>query len=324
MSFTHYHQLDQMDCGPTCLRMVAKHYGKHFTAQTLREKAQISRDGVSMLGIAEAAQAIGFHSIGVKVTLDKLVEEAPLPCVLHWGQNHFVVLHAIGSRPSAIGRQMLARIWGGRRPGGRKQQIDMDPYLDTELQPDNNSPKTKYQGASEREGSDDLRPRHRQDIFHIADPAKGLITYTADEFEKKWLAGNKGNRKQGLALLLEPTPRFYVEEGEKVNGLRFGQLMEYLWQYKKLVVQLGLGTLVGSALSLLMPFLTQSVVDVGIGTQDLSFIHLILIAQMMLLLSTAAIGFSAQLDITPHQYAAQSNDPIRVSFQTDAVAGFVF
>ena len=286
MAFPDYRQLDRMDCGPTCLRMVAKHYGRHYSAQTLREKSQISREGVSMLGIAEAAEAIGFQSIGVRVTLEKLLKEAPLPCVLHWEQNHFVVLYAVGRQPGAVGRQALDRIWGGRKP-----QVDLDPFLDTELRSDNNSPKKTSQGAFESLGRDDLPPQSRHVVFHIADPGKGLITYTADEFERKWLSGNKENRKEGLALLLEPTPRFYEEEGELVNGLRFGQLLGYLWQYKKLVVQLGLGTLVGSALSLLMPFLTQSVVDVGIGTQDLSFINLILIAQMMLLLSTAAIGF---------------------------------
>ncbi len=292
-----------MDCGPTCLRMVAKHYGRHYTAQTLREKAQISREGVSMLGIAEAAEVIGFRSIGVKVTLEKLLEEAPLPCVLHWGQNHFVVLVAVSGERSAgrrseVSRDFLAKIWGGRRPGGRRSSvkdsaIKLDPFVDREL---------SFEGAWSDDTNQhvfgktighgkEINSKSRSDVFHIADPAKGLITYTAEEFEKKWLAGNKDGKREGLALLLEPTSRFYEEEGEKVNGLRFSQLLGYLWRYKKLVVQLGLGTLVGSGLSLIFPFLTQSVVDVGIGTHNLSFINLILVAQMVLLLSTAAIGF---------------------------------
>lgn len=282
-SFPHYKQLDQMDCGPTCLRMVAKHYGKHYTAQTLREKAQISREGVSMLGIAEAAEMIGFRSIGVKVTLEKLLEEAPLPCVLHWGQNHFVVLVAVGHQRAALSRQLLGNIWGGRHSGGRKPQVDIESF------PENFSFPPKEENSEFQRQRDDVTTR--TEIFHIADPAKGLITYTAREFETYWLSGNADGKKEGLALLLEPTSRFYEEEGEKVNGLQFSQLLGYLWQYKKLVVQLGLGMLVGSGLSLLMPFLTQSVVDVGIGTQNLSFIYLILIAQMVLLLSTAAVDF---------------------------------
>ena len=94
-NFPHYQQLDQMDCGPTCLRMVAKHYGRHFTAQSLRERAQIGKSGVSLLGIAEAAEAIGFRTMGVKVGFEKLAGEVPLPCIVHWRQNHFVVVYSI-------------------------------------------------------------------------------------------------------------------------------------------------------------------------------------------------------------------------------------
>lgn len=276
MTFPHYRQLDQMDCGPTCLRMIAKHFGKHYTAQTLREKAQMSREGVSMLGLAEAAEAIGFKSVGLKITLAKLVEEAPLPCVLHWGQNHFVVLYAIGSRRTEVGSAFLAKIWGGR-----KSNIDYEVMSMSSL-----ANEKGYQQIT-------VKPSKSTTIFHIADPAKGLITFTAEEFQKLWLSGNTDGTKVGIALLLEPTSHFYEEEGEdgKANGLRLNQLIGYLWSYKKLVIQLGLGMLVGSGLSLLMPFLTQSVVDVGIGTQNLSFIYLVLIAQMVLLCSTAAVDF---------------------------------
>jgi len=94
-SFPHYTQLDAMDCGPTCLRMIAKHYKRSYTLQTLREKSFITREGVSMLGISDAAESIGFHTQGVKITLEQLMEDAPLPCILHWNQNHFVVLYKI-------------------------------------------------------------------------------------------------------------------------------------------------------------------------------------------------------------------------------------
>ncbi|MCF2491513.1 peptidase domain-containing ABC transporter [Dyadobacter sp. CY347] len=274
MNFPYYNQLDQMDCGPTCLRMIAKHYGKHYTAQTLREKANISREGVSMLGIAEAAEVIGFRSIGVKVTLEKLFVEAPLPCVLHWGQNHFVVLVAVSGQKSAVSRRFLSAIWGGRKPVADLESF----YLDS-VGHQKDAPTVENKSST------------KQFIFHIADPAMGLITYTAYEFEKHWLSGNIDGKKEGLALLLEPTARFYEEEGEKVNGLQLSQLLGYLWGYKKLVVQLALGMLVGSGLSLLMPFLTQSVVDVGISTQNIPFIYLILTAQMVLLCSTAAVDF---------------------------------
>ena len=91
-NFPHYRQLDAMDCGPTCLRMVAKHYGRNLSAQKLREAAEIGKDGVNLLGIAQAAEKLGFKTLAVKVTLTKLVKEASLPCIVHWGQNHFVEL----------------------------------------------------------------------------------------------------------------------------------------------------------------------------------------------------------------------------------------
>ena len=94
-SFPFYKQLDAMDCGPTCLRMVARHYGKHFTLQTLREKSHLTREGVSMLGIARAAEEIGMQTMGVSLTWERLKEEAPLPVIVHWQQKHFVVVYKI-------------------------------------------------------------------------------------------------------------------------------------------------------------------------------------------------------------------------------------
>ena len=94
-TFPFYQQLDAMDCGPTCLRMISKFYGKHFTLQTLREKSYLARDGVSMLGIADAAESIGLKSLGVALTWEKLSSEAPLPLIAHWKQNHFIVVYKI-------------------------------------------------------------------------------------------------------------------------------------------------------------------------------------------------------------------------------------
>ncbi|MDR1581952.1 MAG: peptidase domain-containing ABC transporter, partial [Prevotellaceae bacterium] len=94
-SFPHYTQFDAMDCGPTCLRMIAKYYGKSYTLQTLRQRSFITREGVSMLGISDAAETIGFHTNGVRITFKQLVEDVPLPCILHWNQNHFVVCYKI-------------------------------------------------------------------------------------------------------------------------------------------------------------------------------------------------------------------------------------
>ena len=103
-SFPLYTQLDSMDCGPTCLRMIAKYYGRSYTLQNLREKSFITRQGVSMLGISDAAESIGMHTQGVRITLTQLMEDVPLPCILHWNQNHFVVLYRLSPIPSPIWR----------------------------------------------------------------------------------------------------------------------------------------------------------------------------------------------------------------------------
>ncbi|MBR6805375.1 MAG: peptidase domain-containing ABC transporter, partial [Bacteroidaceae bacterium] len=96
--FQHYIQFDRKDCGPTCLQMIAKHYGKYYSLSTLRDKCFITREGVSMLGISDAAETIGLRSIGVKITLEQLIDDVPLPCILHWNQNHFVVCYKIKKR----------------------------------------------------------------------------------------------------------------------------------------------------------------------------------------------------------------------------------
>jgi len=100
--FPHYKQLDAMDCGPTCLRMVAKYYGKSYSLQYLRSQSYITREGVSMLGISEAAENIGFRTKGYRLTWEELRDEVPLPCIVHWKQRHFVVVYAIKKTKSSF------------------------------------------------------------------------------------------------------------------------------------------------------------------------------------------------------------------------------
>lgn len=231
-SFPHYLQLDAMDCGPTCLRMIAKFYGKAYSLQTLRAHSFITREGVSMLGISDAAESIGFRTMGVRITLEQLREEMPLPCILHWKQNHFVVCHAI---------------------------------------------KKKKDGYR----------------YHIADPASQLVTYGDEEMKKCWLATKVDGEEKGAALALEPSPDFYTredeQESERKNGLGF--FFRYLFPYKKELIHLLLGMLVVSMLQLIFPFLTQSLVDTGIRDGNLSFITLILIAQLVVSVSQLSVEF---------------------------------
>ena len=227
--FPHYLQPDAMDCGPTCLRIVAKHFGRHYNLETLRNLTWKTREGVSLLTISDAAEKIGFRTQGARLTIDKL-SEIPLPAILHWNQYHFVVL---------------------------------------------------YKVKKSRKGVE----------FFVSDPAHGLVSYNKEEFLKCWASTEQKGVPAGIALLLEPTSEFYKDEGEKVNKTGFRYLFSYLKPYKKLINQLLLGFFTGSILSLLFPFLTQAIVDVGITTNNLSFIVLVLVAQLVLTTSQTAVGF---------------------------------
>lgn len=290
MSFPHYTQLDQMDCGPTCLRMVAKHYGRSYTVQSMREKSQIGKEGVSLLGISEAAEAIGFRTMGVKIPFGKLAAEAPLPCIIHWDQNHFVVVYEIKSAHGG---------WMSRIKGGRK--VPRYPVSNDDVQP---QPFSQHFRINEGEiiFPPTLTPARPAPPFmpkgtvYVADPGKGLVSYSAEEFCQRWLSAQTDGeatpgRSEGVVLLLEPTPAFFEQEDERTTGYSFERVFGYLWQYKRLLVQLALGLLVGSGLQLLFPFLTQSVVDVGVNTQNVSFVYLVLGAQLMLMAGRLSVEF---------------------------------
>ena len=213
-----------MDCGPTCLRMVARHYGKSFTLESIRKRSYITREGVSMMGISEAAESLGIHSQGVKLTWGQLSKEAPLPCIVHWSQRHFVVVYKI-----------------------KKNKV------------------------------------------YVADPAHGLVRYTKEQFLNQWAGGTK-EAKSGFALMLETTPAFYQEAPEDKNSLSTGYLLGYLRPYKTQLLQLLLSLLTGSIIGLAFPYLTQSIVDVGINNSDMGFVVMILIAQLVLTLGQTANG----------------------------------
>ena len=247
--FTHYKQLDSMDCGPTCLRMIAKYYGKTYSLQYLRSRSYITREGVSMLGISEAAENVGFRTKGYRLTWEELREEVPLPCIVHWKQRHFVVVYKISNK-----RKTSLPVISNIFPGLKNEKSD------------------------------------EQTRVYVADPAVGLLTYKRDEFLKCWISTKDDDENQGAALLLEPTPDFYRHEDEQKGKLKFIYLLGYLRPYQKFILQLGLGMLTGSIISMIFPFLMQSVVDYGIANSDLAFIVMVLIAQVVLTFGQTANG----------------------------------
>ena len=251
MVFPSFTQLDAMDCGPTSLRIVAQYYGRHYSLQNLRERCHLTREGVSLLGISDAAESIGFRTTGVKITWEQLRDAALLPCIVHWNQQHFVVVYKIALK----------------------------------------------------------RGKWR---VYVSDPASGLLEYSEEQFLKAWIqirelpdaadqsdgpdrdtrsgppASSFRSSGRGIALLLEPTPAFYREKGDEDKRLKPGYLLQYLRPYKNYLAQLALAMLTASVLSLILPFLTQSVVDKGIGTGNLSFVVMMLVAQVVLVLGQTA------------------------------------
>lgn len=229
--FPCYTQLDIKDCGPTSLRMIAKYYGRSYSLQTLREKSFISRGGVSMLGISDAAESIGFRTSGIKVSLERLKSEVPLPCILHWGEHHFVVLYKI-------------------------------------------------------------KPQKGCSLYYVADPATGLCVFSENDFIKHWISIQEDEESMGTALLLEPSPEFYRAEDEsKQNRKNITYFFRYVIPYKKQMIQLILGMVVTSILQLIMPFLTQALVDTGVQNNNLNFISLILVGQLIISVSKLSVDF---------------------------------
>lgn len=217
-SFPFYRQMDTMDCGPTCLRMIAKQYGKMYSLSYLREKSYIDREGVSLRGLCEAAEHIGFRTLPVKVPYSGPKQtpsllEATFPCVAHWDQNHFIVVY-----------------------------------------------------------------KANKDFVWVADPAKGKFKLKRKDFEASWL----GNDQRGILLLLEPSAAFFDQEDQNSDQGGWSFLLRYMKPYRNLILQLLCGLLLASLFQLIFPFLTQAIVDIGIENQNLGFIYLILLAQLML------------------------------------------
>lgn len=224
--FPFFHQHDAMDCGPTCLKMIAQYHGRTFSLEKLRELCRISKEGVSMLGISMAAESLGFKTLGVHINFHQLKDEVPMPCIVHWKQNHFVVVYRI-----------------------------------------------------------------KRGKVYVADPAHGLIKYDKKEFLSCWISTRNDDRPEGIALLLEPQPDFFKSDGETLDKTKFSFVLQYLNPYRKLVFQLLLGMLLGTLLQLIFPFLTQGIVDYGIGTNNLNFVTTILIAQLTLYAAQTSVDF---------------------------------
>lgn len=206
-TFPNYRQLDRMDCGPTCVQIIAKHFGAEVSRESIREWTGLQKGGTSYLGLIHALKNLGISALAVSADFQELEKELPLPLIAHWEGNHFVVVFKVTKR-----------------------------------------------------------------YIFVSDPAMGISSYTHKEFQQKWSPKGKG-----VALLVENTTILPTKNGkEKISGRVY--LWTYIRPFKRYLGQLGLGLFLALAIQLVLPFLTQALVDTGIAYQDLSFIHLILLA----------------------------------------------
>lgn len=223
LRFPHYKQYDEMDCGPTCLRIICKHYGKDFPLDYLRSLTHTSRSGTSMLSLSNAAEKLGMRTMAARLSYIDVVDASPFPFIAYWNQSHYIVVYKI-----------------------------------------------------------------KQDKIYVSDPAHGLLTLTKEEFLKGWATGDE----QGIILSLEPTVDFTKEDDGLLHTSTekgFGIVLSYLTRYKKELIQVVAGLVATSLLQLIFPFLTQSIVDIGIAHNDMGFIYMVLLAQLMVFLGKTAV-----------------------------------
>ena len=221
--FPHIQQLDVTDCGPTCLAIVAKYYGKDLPREYSRVITKKTRGGSSLLGLSEAAEQIGFQTMGIKTPFSELKQGVELPCIAYWNQAHFVVIYKI-----------------------------------------------------------------TRNSVHVSDPAKGLIRYSHKEFKSQWCGTS--SEEEGVVLLLEPTDRFHeMEFPKEPKQKQFSLVFKHLKKYRKLLLQVVLGLIVGSLLQLIFPFLTQAIIDKGIAQNNIHIIYLVLAGQLFIFIGSTTI-----------------------------------
>jgi ATP-binding cassette subfamily B protein len=208
-----------MDCGPSCLKIIARYYGKYYSLQYLRDKCGTTREGVSFLDLSYAAESIGLRTLSVKATVDDLRDSLPLPCIIHWNNSHFIVVYKV----------------------------------------------TKAK-------------------VYVSDPDKGLLSYSLRDFRQCWY--DEGASK-GSAMALEPQADFRQREaGEKLERKKTLQnFLGYFRPYGKSFTNLFAVMLVATILQAFLPFISKAVIDVGIHTNDLHFIDLVLIGNVIIIAS---------------------------------------
>ncbi|CAM3982108.1 ATP-binding cassette, subfamily B [Pedobacter westerhofensis] len=231
-NFPHYSQFDSIDCGPGCLQIISKFYGREYSLNLLRSLSNVGREGVSVLGICRAAEKLGFNSTPVKISFADFASRVQLPCIVHWQQNHFLVVYKITS---------------------------------------------KY--------------------VYLSDPGSSRQKVTVAAFLKNWISDVEDNEKIGIVIALEMLPAFKtinledsnIPQANKTEGLKY--LFEHLFSHKKVIIQIAFGLFFSTLFTLILPFLTQGIIDSGINEKDINFIYLLVFGQIAIYTGQLVIEF---------------------------------
>jgi len=217
--FPFEYQLDTMDCGPACLKIILKHFGKYYSLQILRDLCGITKEGVSILDLSYGAEKTGLHTLAIKISIEDLHKKVPMPCIIHWKNSHFIVVYKTS--------------------------------------------KTKV---------------------YVSDPAKGLLTYSHQEFVNGWY---KDGEEQGVLLAVEPMADFMQRDLEEKTERKktFENVLGYFIPYKKSFVSIFGVMIIATVLQAFLPFISKAVIDVGIQTRDVDFINIVLIANIVIIVS---------------------------------------
>lgn len=219
-------QYDTMDCGPACIAMLAKYYGKAYSLQYLRDNSFLTKEGVSLLGLSAVCKKIGLESAAFKITIKDLIQKEVYPSILYWDACHFVVLYKI------------------------KKDAFQDEFK-----------------------------------FYIADPAEGRMKLSMKDFSSRW----KGTDTEGVTFFAEPGKDFGKDYHTENNHSITSFLLKYMRNYGSTAFKLFFTLACGSFLTLILPFLAQSLIDEGVSVKKIDLVFLILMAQIMVYLGSMVI-----------------------------------
>ncbi|MCK8496081.1 peptidase domain-containing ABC transporter [Spirosoma sp. RP8] len=219
-------QLDSTDCGPSCLKMICDYYKINVTRETIMHHLDLSVVGTSAQAMVIAGNALGLDGSIKEASIESLLKyNFQSPVILHWNNNHFVVLYKI-----------------------------------------------------------------KDNTFFIANPATGKESYKINEFVDKW---TKANGKGYLIHFIKRNHNEYIIKDDKIfnKDINFIDIIKFIFKHKSAVNQIIISLIIGSVLQFIVPFLTKSVVDIGINTKDIDFITTIVLAQIFIFIGRISVEF---------------------------------